>query len=558
MKRSGSSFYNFLPLAVVLLLLLLEQSRWVSSCDTIQISVAGGKLEGVSQKSIADGGDYCAFKGIPYGKPPVGELRFRDPLPAEPWQGVLDAKSYAAQCPQFCMMQQKVMGEEDCLYLNVFTKKADPSLKRPVMMAIYFGGFIFGSGDDSFYGPDYFMRKDVVLVTVNYRQGAFGFLNLKDKLAPGNQGMKDLVLALKWIQENIAAFGGDPGSVTVFGQSSGGAVAHYLAISPMSKGLLHKAIAQSGVAINPWALPHPRAAEIVYEICEKLGNPTKDHAQIMDFLRTVDYKKIIDVQRQLVPYPQMAQMVAFPFSPNIDAESDNPFFPDCIIKRSTAGAHVPLMIGHTNREGISFYRLGNYEDFDKDIESQIHPYVVMVPKHMYGLADMSGEKLKSFYFGDDKITADNQDKLIDLLGDAYITEGVHRVVNWQVTNGKHPTYFYRYDYDKGFSLSKMELKSSAKGAAHGDELSQQFRMNMIEKFTGAPLIKDGSIDFKMMERIIEMWVNFATTGEPNPTKTDLVPVEWEPVKDGKNFEALIIDEDMKMDKVNSLLNRYSS
>ena len=170
--------------------------------------------------------------------------------------------NHSSVCPQFNVISKRAEGSEDCLYLNVYTRSIKPDRPQPVMVWIHGGAFAYGSGDDSVYGADYFMTKDVVLVTLNYRLGIFGesllarecrsfgprpnteerqlyfagFLNLEDELAPGNQGFKDQVLALKWVQSNIANFGGDPKRVTIFGESAGAASVHYLTLSTMAKG----------------------------------------------------------------------------------------------------------------------------------------------------------------------------------------------------------------------------------------------------------------------------------------------------------------------------------
>lgn len=185
----------------------------------------------------------------------------QDPFPAEAWKGTRDALEFGPIAAQFDMLTEISDGSDDCLYLNVYTQSTETSILRPVMFWIHGGGFIFGSGNDLFYGPDYLMKKDIVLVTVNYRLGVFGedsisctskyillrfklillqlelgFLNLEDKVAPGNQGLKDQVMALQWVHDNIKSFGGDPENVTIFGESAGGASVHYLTMSPLARG----------------------------------------------------------------------------------------------------------------------------------------------------------------------------------------------------------------------------------------------------------------------------------------------------------------------------------
>ena len=161
----------------------------------------------------------------------------------KPWNGIKDAENYGARCPGYSIFTRKVLGDtEDCLFLNVFvpgeSQQSDGKIKTglPVMFWIHGGAFMDGTSSD--FGPEFFMDHDVILVTINYRLGVLGFLNTEDGTVPANNGIKDMILALKWVQANIAQFGGDPEKVTVFGESAGAASAHFLVISPAAKGTL--------------------------------------------------------------------------------------------------------------------------------------------------------------------------------------------------------------------------------------------------------------------------------------------------------------------------------
>lgn len=218
-----------------------------------------GPIKGI-EKTTADGKAYSAYFGIPYAKQPVGELRFRDPEPLEPWTEELDASKEndgAYQVNAYSLLSRNkdpIIGSDECLVLNVFKPKTDEKT-LPVFVYIHGGGFICGSSSTYIYGPDYLVEKDMIVVTINYRLGVVGFLSFKDPSLqiPGNAGLKDQSMALRWVKENIASFGGDPDSITVGGESAGGASAHFQCISPMSEGLFNRAIIQSGTAFNSWA-----------------------------------------------------------------------------------------------------------------------------------------------------------------------------------------------------------------------------------------------------------------------------------------------------------------
>lgn len=166
--------------------------------------------------------DYFSFRGIPYAAPPTGDRRFRAPIDPAPWSGVRDASEHGPSCPSGSFLSPTV--DEDCLFLNVHTRSLGNNL--PVMFWIHGGSFSGGNGNAWTYGPDHLIDDGVVLVTINYRLGALGFLSTEDSNAPGNYGMKDMIQALKWVRNNIRAFGGDPDNVTIFGESAGGAAVH--------------------------------------------------------------------------------------------------------------------------------------------------------------------------------------------------------------------------------------------------------------------------------------------------------------------------------------------
>ncbi len=218
----------------------------------IEIDTSLGRLRGAWHHEIA------RFAGIRYAEPPVGPLRFAPPRPVGAWDEVATAEDFGTIAPQNASMMDALFGgqseawDEDCLFLNVWTPDTDPDEPLPVMVWIHGGGFEMGSGSSPLYDGTSFARDGVVLVTLNYRMGAFGFLELSgldpDRAGSGNLGLLDQVTALEWVRDHIAAFGGDPGSVTVFGESAGAMSLSLLLAAPRASGLFHRAIAQSGAA----------------------------------------------------------------------------------------------------------------------------------------------------------------------------------------------------------------------------------------------------------------------------------------------------------------------
>ena len=221
------------------------------------VSTADGPVLG-SFKLAESGDKFRSFQGIPFAAPPVDSLRFSPPQPVEPWEDVLDvSEDVDIKCVQYGFLYDEgppeVSGSEDCLYLNVYVpENAGVEEKLPVMMWIFGGYFQSGGNQWWAYGAVPWMDRNVIIVEPNHRLGPFGFTSLGIPEAPGNQGLRDLVAALKWINVNIEAFGGDPGSVTIFGESSGSWACSYLCMSPHAAGLFHRAILQSGSLFNPY------------------------------------------------------------------------------------------------------------------------------------------------------------------------------------------------------------------------------------------------------------------------------------------------------------------
>ena len=219
--------------------------------------------------------DISIFKGIPYATPPIAELRWKPPQPAKPWSGVREAKEFGPQCVYRGPGAFSGPGSEDCLTLNVWTPAKRQSERLPVLVWIHGGGFQFGSGRWPAYEGTALARLGVVLVTLNYRLNIFGFFSHPDlakespKGASGNYGLLDQIAALKWVKSNIAAFGGDVNKVTIFGESAGGSSVAYLMISPLAKGLFHRAIIHSNNI--PSTAPHVREARYGIQPAESLG-----------------------------------------------------------------------------------------------------------------------------------------------------------------------------------------------------------------------------------------------------------------------------------------------
>ncbi|MCJ7604842.1 MAG: carboxylesterase/lipase family protein [Dehalococcoidales bacterium] len=271
----------------------------MNSQQTATVKVKSGVLEGMYRDGLH------VFKGIPYAAPPVGELRWMPPQPVKPWEGVRPAREYGAMAPQPEMVpppgmeaQEDEVQDEDCLFLNVFTPGLDDR-KRPVMVWIHGGAFNLGSGSSPMYEASKLARNgDAVIVTLNYRLGELGFLRLKEVTggiipSSGNEGLLDQIAALLWVKENIAVFGGDPGNVTVFGESAGAMSIGCLLAMPAAKGTFHKAIMESGVGST--AVAREAAVETAKRFLKVLGIDGND----TDALRKLTPEQILEADTEL-------------------------------------------------------------------------------------------------------------------------------------------------------------------------------------------------------------------------------------------------------------------
>jgi len=326
------------------------------------VEVASGKLRG----AVVDG--VSAFRGVPYGASTAGANRFLPPRPVAPWSGVRDALDYAGQAPQarlgpapraemvnFSGLPDASPETEDCLTLNVWTPAVDPAARRPVMVWLHGGAFSYGSSNSlRLQGMRLCARGDVVLVTVNQRLNIFGHLDLSqcggaEYAASGNAGTLDMIAALHWVRDNIAAFGGDPGNVTIFGESGGGGKVSTLLATPSARGLFHRAIVQSGAAVR--LRTRDRAAALTDAVLRELG---LTRASFME-LHAVPTRRLlaaIGPAQQAIGASPWPLLDRYPFGPVVDGTllPSQPFDPDA----TGVSAGIPLIIGDCTHEASLF------------------------------------------------------------------------------------------------------------------------------------------------------------------------------------------------------------
>ncbi|XP_061393224.1 esterase B1-like [Musca vetustissima] len=493
-------------------------------------------------------GQYYSFEGIPFAQPPLGELRFRAPKPPEPWKELLDCTRCRSKPIQYDYVTKSVQGSEDCLYLNVYTEKLKSEKPLPVMVWIYGGGFHFGEATRTYYSPDYFMSKDVILVTFNYRLGIFGFLSFDDPNLniPGNAGIKDQVLALKWIKENIHSFNGDPNNITIFGQSAGASSAHMLTLTEQTRGLFHKVILQSGSVYCKWAYTTNR--NLAYKNALHLGykGPQNDK-EIYEFFNKKYPKDLVVADLNVLTKDDLFNWETLNYMPVVEPYDT----PDCIATKpyeelveTSWGNKIPFIVGTTSLEGLLYTSLLKKYPFLID---EVSDFVNLLPdkvktSHNYMNLKEMGLKLKETYFNGHKPNAkEHFNQFLELLSHKMFLHDSWRTIKDRRRYAKNATtYYYSFNFDSEF-FNHFRITccgASLRGVCHADELSYFFYGTVPDK------LDMECKEYRCLEQMIGMWYSFALKSEPNCD--EIKEVTWQPVDDFKKApKCLIIDDHLE-------------
>ena len=494
--------------------------------DTVppRVQVANGMLEGVNVSGIR------TFKGVPYAAPPVGNLRWREPQPAQKWTGVRKADHFgprAMQLPLFGDMNFRSDGmSEDCLYLNVWTPSKTGNEHLPVMVYFYGGGFVAGDGSEPRYDGESIARRGIVAVTVNYRLGVFGFFVHPELTkesphhASGNEGLLDQSAALQWVQQNIAAFGGDSKKITIAGESAGSYSVSAQMASPLSRNIINGAIGESGslLGLNPTASLADG---------EKLG---------VQFASSVNAKSLAELRA--LPAEQLLQATSKAGYGRFPVVVDGYFFPKQPIDIYKAGeqAKVPLLVGWNSQES-------GYQGILGNDAPTVENYTKAVQK-MYG--DQAQDILAAYHAANDE---DVKQVATKLASDRFIAFSTWRWSDIQAQTSNKPVY--RYMYARPRPQMRAEMGNAVAGLAGGViKDSAAVKTAPPPPATGAVHSAEieyalGNLatnrvydwqpeDFEVSQIMQAFFVNFITTGNPN----GLGVPNWQPVQ--KNQSAAVM------------------
>jgi para-nitrobenzyl esterase len=475
--------------------------------STTIVETQYGKVQGV------DSGQVFVWKGIPYAQPPIGDLRFRAPQSPIPWSGVRDATAFGLASVQSSRMTQSFFAAnpeplgEDCLYLNIWSPGADDK-RRPVLFWIHGGGFTFGSGSTPWYdGTAFATNGDEVVVTINYRLGALGFLYLadlggKEKELSSNCGLLDQVAALQWVRANIAAFGGDPDNVTIFGESAGAMSIGTLLAMPVAKGLFQKAILQSGASHT--ILDGARASRIATKLMDTLEILT-----ITDLLAVPGEQMVAAQAKVAGPGGGIA------FQPVVDGVT----LPQQPIQAIASGsAHdVSLLVG-TNRDEMRLFTVMD--------PNQATPNMPLL-EHLFGT---KAKEVFATYEADQSEHA-SSDAWIDFLTDRTFRIPAIRLAESQSMYGTN-VWMYRFDWPTPVFEGRLK-------ACHALEIP--FVWNNLAK-RGVNLLTGGeSAPQKVADAMHLSWIMFARSGNPN---TSGLP-QW-PAYDTTQRATMLFNEECQV------------
>lgn len=491
-----------------------------------EIETLSGRIRGIRENF--DGTDVNAFLGIPFAAPPVGDLRFKRPVEAAHWTETLNVRTLSASCPQIAfnvfpgnpgeaMWNSKTDVSEDCLHLNIWMPSSAESPGADTlatMIWIYGGGFHSGSISlDVYNGKFLAAKQNVIVVSMNYRMGPLGFLYLGEEEAPGNIGLLDQGLAIKWVYDNIERFGGDRQKITIFGESAGAGSVHYHTLSEKSAGYFSSAIMQSGSAIAPWAYSTQEEANSTSRAFAKVMNCESDNVTvILACLRGKSAQELVESQYSVSISPAFLSVA---FTPTLDN-----FFltasPSVLLTKSKT--KIPMMIG-VNKNELSYflnYGLSGYSGFTAETLND-EQFVSLLPGSIdAAMHNLSRESIIQQYDINFRSKKTPFVDILDELGGDYVfkcpTLDVAVAVSQIETDTPNAAGVYVYSFEHRTSSNPWPRWT---GVLHGDEIEYVF---------GMPLNKCGNYtddEVVLSERMMAYWASFAKTGNPNPVNPEL-------------------------------------
>jgi para-nitrobenzyl esterase len=454
---------------------IMTVSAFTYAQKPIPVKIKDGTIQGTTENGLT------VYRGIPFAKPPVGELRWRAPQPPLKWKGVLDASKFA---PGPMQDGNPPSGKsEDCLYLNIWTPAKSANEKIPVFVWIYGGGFSFGSTSEPVYSGEELAKKGVVFVSIAYRVGQLGFLahpelsSESPNHVSGNYGLLDMIAGLQWIKKNIAAFGGDPNKVTIFGESAGGIAVSMLCASPLAKGLFTGAISQSGGSFGP-----TRSVTYPGENMKTLSLAENDGINFAKKAGVTSIEKLRKLNADSLP-SGFGLPGGWPIV-------DGYVVPDDQYKLYEAKKYndIPVLIGYNSDEGASFSREKKPEEYVKGVKAR------------YG--KFADDLIKAYPVDSNSVPKTAR----DLARDAAFGWQTWSWARLQSQTGKSKVFYYYFDQHPDYPKDSPKFGF---GSPHGQDVAYVF------KHLDASKPETTKTDLEISEAMATYWTNFAKFGDPN-------------------------------------------
>ncbi|XP_055345981.1 acetylcholinesterase-like isoform X2 [Paramacrobiotus metropolitanus] len=498
-----------------LLFLLFFPVIILSQKDPLVVQTTQGSVRGFTATS-PHGKQVDAFLGIPYAQPPVGDLRFRPSVPKEPWQGIINTTKLPNSCYQqndtafgdfigAVMWNPNTPISEDCLYINLWIPRPRPT-NAVVMVWIYGGGFMTGTATlDEYDGSILAAEENVIVVSFQYRVGSLGFMYFGTDDMPGNAGLWDQVLALRWLKENVKAFGGNPNNVTIFGESAGASSVSLHLLAPPSRDLFNQAIMESGSATCPWATVTPEEALRRSLKLTKILGCRKDPVTQNLALITECLRKLAPIEFAMYELDVTGGLLEFPFVAVIDGDF-LPQRPETIL-RNGQYKRCNVLLGSNSEEGSFFmnYHFKNFQTTGEDVSLSHEELINAYENAFYNFSRIAKDAI-IFQYTDwihPNDPTNNVNLLDKAIGDYFFTCNVNEVAMVYATGGQN-VYMYLFNHRSSNMAWPKWL-----GVPHGYEIEYLFGLPLdpARSYTKA--------EADLARRMMAHWANFAKTGNPS-------------------------------------------
>ncbi|KAI1707979.1 carboxylesterase family domain-containing protein [Ditylenchus destructor] len=488
-----------------------DTTQQVRKTHPIELTIESGSIRG--EYLTIGANDFAVFKGIPYAAPPVGSLRFQKPEPPAKWRGVMNATQYPPMCAQKARSRStdpihlyKIHISEDCLYLNVFAPPQFTNDTYPVIVWIHGGGFQSGSSSD--YPQEAilnnFVSRKVIFVSMNYRLGPLGFLSTGDSTLPGNNGLRDQILALEWVKVNAHVFGGDPNNILLMGQGSGASAASLLALSPKAEGLFQKIMLMSGTAISPGVVRTTAAINGTWALDKKLHCRSFNSSELLDCFRKQLRDEILDFEEEpLSDYNT--------FVPVVDGEDG--VIPESPEVLATYRRKIPVMLGTTKDESSLNLLLLNRNDLNlTSVDTDLAEILVDNLTKAYGFINqpLITEGCKHEYIWTKVDPADAEkpilyESMLKMFSQFWHDAPAARLATYY-SRQEVPVFLYSFDHvSENFETDRV---------FHG--IDEIFLFDVEPRFLVTRRDKNWQLDQRVTEIFADLIVNFLKYDNPTP------------------------------------------